>query len=80
MTEYNTYRGMHEQLSPAQMRVYDRLLQGMSIKEIAASLNIAKTTVSTHVACIYRIACVGSQRELMRDRILELEQMIRDRL
>lgn len=56
---------IRSRLSPAQTRVLDRLLEGLSEKAIAKALRISKHTVHTHVHDIYRICRVHSRPELL---------------
>lgn len=53
------------QLSPAQNKVLDRLLTGLSEKEVAAILEISHHTVHNHVREIYSRLGVNSRAELM---------------
>ncbi len=54
-----------EQLSEAQKRVLDLLLQGRSEKEVACRLEISQHTVHNHVKEIYRRMEVNSRPELL---------------
>jgi DNA-binding CsgD family transcriptional regulator len=52
-------------LSPAQKKVLDRMLTGLSEKEVAAILEISHHTVHNHVREIYSRLGVNSRAELM---------------
>jgi len=56
---------MDSLLSPAQKRVFDRLLTGLSEKEIAVVMGISHHTVHNHVREIYSRLGVKSRAELM---------------
>lgn len=64
---------LQEPLSPREEEVYKELLTGKSIKEIADSLFIAQSTISTHLQRIYQKKEVNSRLELLALRIKELE-------
>lgn len=53
--------------------VYELLLRGWSYKEIASFRDVAVCTIATQASNIYRKKLVNSQRELMAERIKELE-------
>lgn len=53
-------------LTPAQLRVYDALIEGLSEKEVAARLNISIHTVHTHAKAIYKTFAISSRAELVR--------------
>ncbi len=53
-------------LTPAQCRVYDLLVEGLSEKEVAARLNISIHTVHTHAKAIYKTFAISSRAELVR--------------
>lgn len=52
-------------LSPRERQILERLVAAQSMKEIAASLGIAPSTVKEHVKAIYTKARVHSARDLM---------------
>jgi DNA-binding CsgD family transcriptional regulator len=52
-------------LSPAQRRVLDLLLAGLSEKQIAARLKISPHTVHNHVRALYQAFAVHSRSELL---------------
>jgi DNA-binding CsgD family transcriptional regulator len=52
-------------LSPAQVRVFDLLVQGFSEKELAARLSLSANTVHHHISAIYRALSVCSRAEFM---------------
>ncbi len=54
-----------QQLTPAQRRVYNELLSGLSEKEIAHELQISIHTVHTHSRAIYTKFEVSSRVELL---------------
>lgn len=64
---------LQEPLSPREEEVYKELLTGKSIKEIADSLFIAQSTISTHLQRILQKKEVNSRLELLALRIKELE-------
>jgi DNA-binding CsgD family transcriptional regulator len=53
------------QLSEAQKRVLDLLLDGNSEKEVAVRLEISRHTVHNHVKEIYKKMTVNSRPELL---------------
>jgi pSer/pThr/pTyr-binding forkhead associated (FHA) protein len=52
-------------LTAAQRRVLDVLLDGLPEKQVAAKLRISQHTVHNHIRKIYVAACVGSRAELL---------------
>lgn len=54
-----------KELTPAQVRVYDLLLEGLLEKEVALQLGISIHTVHDHVKAIYRALSVTSRGELI---------------
>ncbi len=56
-----------EQLTAAQSRVYHGFVQGLSEKEVAASLGISVHTVHDHSKAIYKSFSVSSRGELLAD-------------
>jgi pSer/pThr/pTyr-binding forkhead associated (FHA) protein len=52
-------------LTAAQRRVFDLLLDGLPEKQVAARLKISPHTVHNHVRAIYVAASVGSRAELL---------------
>jgi pSer/pThr/pTyr-binding forkhead associated (FHA) protein len=54
-----------DRLSEAQHRVFERILKGLSEKEIAAELGVSRHTVHRHVCRIYELANVNSRSELL---------------
>lgn len=52
-------------LTPAETRVLERLLSGMSLVEAAAALAIAETTAKTHLSHIFSKTGVSRQAELV---------------
>lgn len=60
----------YEKLSPAQKRVFDLLLKGLSERDVADQLFISQHTVHTHARQIYRILNVHSRAELLSRMIL----------
>ncbi len=57
-----------KKLTPAQQRVYDGFLEGLSEKEVATRLRIAITTVHDHAKAIYKTLSVCSRAELLSNR------------
>ena len=53
--------GIH--LTPAQLRIHDLLLRGMTEKEIAHQLEISINTVHHHVKAIYKAMAVSTRGE-----------------
>lgn len=53
------------QLTPAQLRVFGLLIQGLSEKEVAVRLGLSQNTIHHHVSAIYRVAGVTSRAELL---------------
>lgn len=66
------------ELSPREEEVFKLILEGKSKQEIAIELCIAPSTVATHFLVIYGKKCVNSQRELMAQRIKELEETLNE--
>ena len=63
-------------LTPAQRRVLENLLRGLTEKEVAARLNISIHTVHSHVKNLYKIFGVSSRGELIaqhRDKLVSSE-------
>lgn len=56
----------HESLSAREMVVMQRIAAGASLKEIAAELSLAETTIATYRVRIYRKLGVASNVELSR--------------
>ena len=54
------------ELTPAQGRVYDGFVDGLSEKEIAARLKLSIHTVHSHAKAIYKVLAVSSRGELMK--------------
>jgi DNA-binding NarL/FixJ family response regulator len=52
-------------LTPAQARVLDRLVQGVTEKELAAQLRLSESTVHHHIGAIYRAMGVTSRGEFL---------------
>lgn len=65
MVASHTLANIRAPLTVSQRQVLKRLLQGLSEKEVAASLSISRQTVHTHVKDIYRLMNVHSRPELM---------------
>lgn len=57
-------------LTPAQRRVYDGFMKGLSEKEIAAALKISIHTVHTHAKAIYKSFAICSRAELVSHSIM----------
>jgi len=58
--------GLHTLRAPlteAQARVFDRLVRGLTEKEVAAELELSPNTVHCHVVGIYRVLGVSSRAE-----------------
>ena len=53
------------QLSPRELEVLDRLIQGRTYEQIASSLFISLSTVKTHIGRIYRKTAVTNKVELI---------------
>lgn len=63
-----------EPLSPREEEVYQQLLTGKSIKEIAETLFVAPSTICTHTMSIYQKKQVNSRLELLALKIEELKK------
>ena len=63
-----------EPLSPREGEVYQQLLTGKSIKEIAETLFVAPGTICTHTMRIYQKKQVNSRLELLAIKIEELKK------
>jgi pSer/pThr/pTyr-binding forkhead associated (FHA) protein len=57
--------GSREDLTDAQRRVYDLLLQGKSEKEVAKELHLSQNTVHAHVQAIYAVFGVHTRARLI---------------
>ena len=55
------------ELTPTEQRVFDALIDGLSYKETAELLNLAQTTIKTHVNSIFQKRTVSSLQELVVD-------------
>ena len=51
-------------LSARQMDILERILDGMSRKEIAAELHLSENTVKTHTSMLYRVLGVSGRDEI----------------
>ncbi|MBQ4107860.1 MAG: LuxR family transcriptional regulator [Clostridia bacterium] len=51
-------------LSPRQMEILEKILDGKSRKEIAAELHLSENTVKTHTGMLYRALEVSSRDEI----------------
>lgn len=60
-------KGRVSDLTPAQARVYEEFVDGLSEKEIAAKLGISIHTVHDHAKAIYKSLSVSSRGELIAD-------------
>jgi DNA-binding NarL/FixJ family response regulator len=56
----------HEALTDREVEVFRQLVDGSSVTEIAANLNLSVKTVSTHKANLLAKIGVGNQSELVR--------------
>ena len=65
-------------LSPKELEVYKYLLKGLDYYTIADELGVQHSTVATHVLHLFNKLLVSSRRELMAQRIQELEQMVEE--
>jgi len=54
-----------DDLTQAQRRVFDLLLEGKSEKEVARKLHLSPNTVHSHVQAIYAAFCVNSRPQLI---------------
>ena len=63
-----------EPFSPREEEVYQQLLTGKSIKEIAETLFVAPSTIRTHTMKIYKKKQVNSRLELLALKIEELKK------
>ena len=55
------------ELTPTEQRFFDALIDGLSYKETAELLNLAQTTIKTHVNSIFQKRTVSSLQELIVD-------------
>lgn len=67
---------MRETLTNREREVYLYLLKGLSYLEIADNLSIGVTTVTTHAKRVYLKKLVNGRKELLLQRIEELEQEV----
>lgn len=58
--------GLHERLSPRELEIFRLIATGMSVKEIAGSLNLSDKTVATHIARIKEKTGLMSYVEMTR--------------
>lgn len=56
----------HPDLTPAQRRVYEAFVEGLSEREVGERLKISVHTVHTHAKAIYKTFAISSRAELMR--------------
>jgi len=61
--------GQQPCLTASQQKVYEHLLEGRTVKQIAHDLYLAKNTVHWHVTAIYRHFSVTSHAELVAQRL-----------
>jgi len=54
-----------DELTDAQRRVYDLLIQGKSEKEVASELHLSQNTVHSHVQAIYAVFGVHTRAQLI---------------
>lgn len=52
-------------LTPKEFEVYDGLMEGYKLKEIAEMLNVKFTTINEHTKSIYKKLNIHSQKELI---------------
>ncbi len=64
--EANPERPVHESLSAREYQVFDLLAQGRGVSDIAAELNLSKSTVSTYVQHIKGKLNVSTVGEIIR--------------
>lgn len=55
----------HAHLSPRQRQIFDYIARGLSIREIAAALNISAKTVETHRARVQQLLGLNSAKALL---------------
>lgn len=63
-------------LSPRELEIYKYLLKGLDYYSIADELGVKRSTIKTHILHLYEKLLVNSRRELLIQRIEELEQEI----
>jgi pSer/pThr/pTyr-binding forkhead associated (FHA) protein len=61
----DTRPAIADRLTDAQHRVFERILKGLSEKEMAAELGVSRHTIHRHVCRIYELANVNSRSELL---------------
>lgn len=64
ISDHNVDR-RRSRLTPAQLRVYNLLLEGLIEKEVAAKLGITTNTVHDHAKAIYKALAVSTRGELI---------------
>lgn len=67
-------------LSQREKEIYRLMVEGKGVKEIAQILIVEPTTVKTHFQRIYKKKNVHSQKEILVNRIKELETWIKRRI
>lgn len=65
-------------LTPRETEIYNLMLEGLNVKEIARKLYLANCTVATHRLAIYQKKGVNSIQQLLAKRINELENTVRE--
>lgn len=64
-------------LTPRETEIYNLMLEGLNVKEIARKLYLANCTVATHKLAIFQKRGVNSTQQLLAKRINELEGTVR---
>lgn len=52
-------------LTPKELEVYEIMMEGYKLKEVASKLNVKFTTINEHTKAIYKKLDVHSQKELI---------------
>lgn len=65
-------------LTPRETEIYNLMLEGLNVKEIARKLYLANCTVATHKLAIYQKKGVNSIQQLLAQRIDELDNIVRE--
>lgn len=55
------------ELTPTEQKIFDALMDGLNYKETAELLNLAQTTIKTHVNSIFQKRTVSSLQQLVVD-------------
>ena len=67
-----------ERLTNRESQIYNYLLKGLSLYDIADEVGTTRSTIATHVLHLYSKLLISSRYELMANRIQELEDEVEE--